>query len=956
MGLGKTYSTRYLADSNNNTGVAGQILMSTATGIDWTNATSVPGNDFWVANGNDIYNINSGNVGIGTDSPDSLLHIKGDDPVFIIQDISTGTADASSTLRLGESGAGGVLDVYWDIKQAADNSNTHLEINHSVNGNHLTILDGGNVGIGTTDPSRDFVVSNGGASGIEIQPNYQTGVNEILSFDRTVGATAYETMRFNGGDFEFQIGGSESMRIISNRNVGINETTPLYKLDVNGSVRSTHFRNRTIGTGTTAATAGWYKVASWTGSSKRGGSEIKLSTAGGSFTPTTWIIKCYKNWSYDATLKLEHYGPSTGYFTKARIVRDTTTDIVYVEIYQVVAYAVDVEMYQTSLMGLSSNITVTTGTLAAGTPTASATAIAELPFTSGGTSVEALTIGDSGNTGPYLPLTGGILTGNTNLTGPTKKLTLKLGAQLGFEDATPLGTINLYNDGAATSRLNIGGTMWVEEAGNVGIGTDSPNSKLTIGANGVTTLNPTAIITDTTNGGSLVLRGQSPILAFDKTGTGVPKILMDTGGLQFKTGTLDAEGDVDMVILPSGNVGIGTASPIGKLYVGPTWDTSSGGNLLYIKSTSVDNSSYDPQVANTSDLGITMVRDSATTTGPDTVGLTLYNDDGTAGGFSPMLLFSKLETPISQFKATMAGIYARSPLGTGNSNGWIDGELIFATAGAASQGIKQRMVINKEGNVGIGLTDPDSRLDINAGVLNVVTGPAVRISKGASPIGLIRYDTVVIEANDVATIRIGESDGTVSSIMSGDNNLRINSTDPIKFYTAGTTTGEAHAGQGGTFAMIIDNSQNVGIGTTTPKAKLDINGHFCVDSKSHTITDTFTTCLTVNLTDHTGCHVVITAFGDWGGHSSAAYRGEFFLQNGGSTSVYNEPGIILRQDDNTAISTGSPDQIICQIVDPTSTANPKDFLIQIRHTDTTSPASFVAQLTYTVQGKFNSIT
>ena len=113
----------------------------------------------------------------------------------------------------------------------------------------------------------------------------------------------------------------------------------------------------------------------------------------------------------------------------------------------------------------------------------------------------------------------------------------------------------------------------------------------------------------------------------------------------------------------SRNVGIGTDSPIGKLYVGPTWDTSSGGDLLYIKNTGTDNNSYDPQVTNTSDLGITMVRDSATTTGPDTVGLTLYNDDGTAGGFSPMLLFSKLETPTSQFKATMAGIYARSPLG-----------------------------------------------------------------------------------------------------------------------------------------------------------------------------------------------------------------------------------------------------------------------------------------------------
>ena len=100
--------------------------------------------------GNGIF---TGNVGIGTTSPGSLLHIKGADPILTIQDTSTGTVNTSSTLRLGESGAGGVLDVYWDIKQAADNLNTHLEINHSSNGNHFTILDNGNVGIGTTTPN-----------------------------------------------------------------------------------------------------------------------------------------------------------------------------------------------------------------------------------------------------------------------------------------------------------------------------------------------------------------------------------------------------------------------------------------------------------------------------------------------------------------------------------------------------------------------------------------------------------------------------------------------------------------------------------------------------------------------------------------------------------------------------------------------------------------------------------
>ena len=224
----------------------------------------------------------------------------------------------------------------------------------------------------------------------------------------------------------------------------------------------------------------------------------------------------------------------------------------------------------------------------------------------------------------------------------------------------------------------------------------------------------------------------------------------------------------------SRNVGIGTDSPIGKLYVGPTWDTSSGGDLLYIKNTGTDNNSYDPQVTNTSDLGITMVRDSATTTGPDTVGLTLYNDDGTAGGFSPMLLFSKLETPTSQFKATMAGIYARSPLGTGNGGSWIDGELIFATAGAASQGIKQRMVINKEGNVGIGTTSPSEKLDVsgNVKITNALLSSQANtdVDTGAEVVAQVSTSTYTAAFFDFVIKKVGNiRSGTVYACHDGTN-------------------------------------------------------------------------------------------------------------------------------------------------------------------------------------------
>ena len=262
--------------------------------------------------------------------------------------------------------------------------------------------------------------------------------------------------------------------------------------------------------------------------------------------------------------------------------------------------------------------------------------------------------------------------------------------------------------------------------------------------------------------------------------------------------------------------------------------------------------------------------------------------------------------------------------------------------------------------------DPNSSL--------IVNGTTLQTTEALSVIGAGYFSDKVSIGTAASTVP-GDNSYTLnlldlnSAMAFGDNSQTSRNVIVGEYGTTDTDQLWLH-GKNGTFftynnppsiAGVIDSVGNFGLGTIAPTAKLDItkgNGKFCVDFKEHVVTNTFTTCLTINLASHTGCHVVLTCFGDWADHSTAAYRGEFFVQASGTGIAYNEPGAILRQDDNTTnlINANVPDQILCQIVDPPGTGNPKNFQIQIRHTDSIAGGSFTGQLTYTVQGKFNSIT
>jgi hypothetical protein len=121
---------------------------------------------------------------------------------------------------------------------------------------------GDNVGIGTTNPGAKLDVVTGGAnimarftgastdvlalgndaSGLYQEWNASTAAKSVIRLQtRSAGAGNYVQLFLDAGDqnIRFRTNSTERVRIDSGGNVGINDTTPTYKLDVNGTGRFT---------------------------------------------------------------------------------------------------------------------------------------------------------------------------------------------------------------------------------------------------------------------------------------------------------------------------------------------------------------------------------------------------------------------------------------------------------------------------------------------------------------------------------------------------------------------------------------------------------------------------------------------------------------------------------------------------------------------------------------------
>ena len=323
----------------------------------------------------------------------------------------------------------------------------------------------------------------------------------------------------------------------------------------------------------------------------------------------------------------------------------------------------------------------------------------------------------------------------------------------------------------------------VKEDGKVGIGTTSPTSKLCVGGVSTQTTNlPTVAVVDMTAGAKLQLRGQAPTIFMDSTSSGIPKILMDGRGIEFKDGTLDSEGNVDVKIAADGKVGIGTTSPDHKLQIKGDIsidnESSSVPSMLHFNASNKSN--LDP-----------------------TSRICFWEADGHAGTYTDSHAF------IEYNGSTAAG-----------------GDGYLALGGYTDAGANQDiMVLNRLGKVGIGTTAPDSKLEIAGGGYN----SSLKIKSDGADSGIQFEDSA------------GNTDGyiyangdSIGFLDSGTNyTIQCKNDDYIKFSTNGDTE-----------HMRIKSDGNVGIGTTAPAALLHVSAGYVNTRKSLILTNSTNTPFT----------------------------------------------------------------------------------------------------------------
>ena len=196
------------------------------------------------------------------------------------------------------------------------------------------------------------------------------------------------------------------------------------------------------------------------------------------------------------------------------------------------------------------------------------------------------------------------------------------------------------------------------------------------------------------------------------------------------------------------------------------------------------------------------------------------------------------------------------------------------------------------GNVGIGTTAPGAKLHVVAGVSQYAGTfqSDQSATNWVSTYGAFNLVNANATANNHAIFTFADNAGASSAGVGVKFTDRTNHYGDLYFYTNGT--------DGYNQRLYIQSTGNVGIGTTNPGAKLEINGTMKRQNKTSgtktiQISSSWTTVLTITMPgSHTSATLNITYGGyDWISHSAIGYRGQYVIRDGAGS--YGDPGSII---------------------------------------------------------------